>query len=92
MESSFSRQEAEERRQAEIRRQIAKLQAELADPSAASQSSSSYGAGGSGDLNGSPKRKKMEGNLLVPRSPSPSKPLSHGQVVRQSRSLLTSYD
>lgn len=81
MESSSSRQEAEERRQVEIRRQIARLQAELADPSAASHSSSSYGAGGSGDVTGSPKRKPLEGNLLVPRSPSPSKLLCYGEVV-----------
>lgn len=85
MESSSSRQEAEERRQTEIRRQIARLQAELVDPSAASHSSSSYGVGGSNDVNGLPKRKQLDGNLLVPRSPSPSTSSGHLAPI----SLLT---
>jgi len=64
MESSSSRLEQEKRKQAEIRKQIALLQAQLVDTP---------------DINvgfhtpSSPKRKQPEPTLLAPPTPSPSK-------------------
>ena len=82
MESSSGRLEAEERRQAEIRRQIAKLQAELANPGVVSAS----------DQNGpeSPKRKQSDGNILVQRSPEPSKSYPTLQTALTTKLMLYS--
>ncbi|THH12507.1 hypothetical protein EW146_g7635 [Bondarzewia mesenterica] len=66
MDSAASRKLQEERRQADIRKQIAALQAQLNDPSS---------AGTSAALSGfeSPKRKRNNGTLLAPATPSPKK-------------------
>jgi hypothetical protein len=63
MDSSSSRQQEEQRKQAEIRKQIAVLQAQLADiPNIATPAPLS------------PKRKQGEETCLAPATPSPSEP------------------
>ncbi|KAI0270522.1 hypothetical protein BC834DRAFT_922494 [Gloeopeniophorella convolvens] len=67
MESSASRQQQELQRQEVIRRQIAQLQAQLADPNAASYLSED--ASGLDET----KRKRLNANVLAPASPERKK-------------------
>jgi minichromosome maintenance protein 10 len=69
MDSSSSRQEEEQGRQAEIRKQIALLQAQLVD-------NYSQGTSPLPPLS-SPKRKQRDETCLAPATPSPSEPYIH---------------
>ena len=68
MESTTSRRVQEERRQADIRKKIAALQAQLDGP----QDSALAGASKTITEYESPNRKHTNGTLLAPASPSPS--------------------
>ncbi|KAL0067149.1 hypothetical protein AAF712_005719 [Marasmius tenuissimus] len=63
MESALQKQDEEKQRQVEIRKQILALQSQLKDLPPDDETS----------LTLSPKRKKKEGSLLVPSTPSPRK-------------------
>ncbi|KAI0818905.1 hypothetical protein BC629DRAFT_1636550 [Irpex lacteus] len=61
MDSSTVRRQNEERKQAEIRRQIAALQAQLKEVPAAEE-----------DVPATPKKRKQQSSILAPGTPSPS--------------------
>ncbi|KAI0073172.1 hypothetical protein K474DRAFT_1603813 [Panus rudis PR-1116 ss-1] len=68
MNSTLSRRQLEEQRQEEIRRQIATLQAQLKDVSNTTASTSTRD-----DKRESTKRKKHDGPVLAPATPSPKR-------------------
>ncbi|TFK91893.1 hypothetical protein K466DRAFT_628822 [Polyporus arcularius HHB13444] len=77
MDSLTSKKTTEEERQAEIRRQIALLQAQLGEPNCAESS----------DLDNGAKRKRHDANVLVPETPSTvAKPFraTHNKAVPKS--------
>ncbi|KAK7056189.1 hypothetical protein VNI00_002741 [Paramarasmius palmivorus] len=72
MESIHQKSERDKQEQAEIRRQIAQLQARLKDDPEEQDTT-----------HGSPKRKHRESTLLAPATPSPKKKKAESHIARQ---------